>query len=155
MEGLRGRSNKTDLKKTFTSAQHIYPLCIHITTWLDKRGVSDSRYVIGKEKRITIMGLCQLHAAACRGGNMPTLLKSASVWPVRGHCAGQSCCILVQSHPFGFRSRTANIDRGTPHSAPIACCCSVNSVVASQRHLPGEMPDMLYAGRLGCPLTFT
>ncbi len=82
-----------------------------------KGGVSDSRYVIGKGKRIVIIGLFLQHAAACRGGNMPTL-TSASVWQVGGHCAGQSCCILVPSHPCCFRNRTENIDRGTPILRP-------------------------------------
>lgn len=80
-----------------------YPWCIHIRTWLDERGVSDSRYVIGKGKRMVIDPF-QQHAAACRRGNMATL-TSASVWQVRCLCAGQSCCILVPSHPCCFQNR--------------------------------------------------
>lgn len=78
-----------------------------------KEGVSDSRYVIEKGKSIVIMGLFQWLAAACLGGNMPTL-TSASVWLVGGHCPGQCCCVLVPSHPCCFWNRTANIDRRTP-----------------------------------------
>lgn len=94
-----------------------HPLCIHVRTRLDERGVSDSRYVIEKGKSIVIISLFQWHAAACRGGNMPAL-TSASVWQVGGHSAGQCCCILVLSHPHCFPNRTANIDRSTPILRP-------------------------------------
>lgn len=119
MERLRERLEKTDLKKTFTSDTRTcnYPWCIHIRTWLDERGVCDSRYVIGKGKRMVIIDLFQQHAAACRGGNMPTL-TSASVWQVGGLCAGQSYCILVPSHPWCFQNMATNIDRGNPIPRP-------------------------------------
>lgn len=90
-----------------------HPLCTHRRTWIDERGVSDSRYVIEKGKSTVIIGLFQWLAAACLGGNMPTL-TSASVWLVGGQCPGQCRCVLVPSHPCCFWNRTANIDRSTP-----------------------------------------
>lgn len=111
-ERLRERLQKSDLKKRYLPVHRTckYPPCIHLRTWLDERRVSDSRYVTGKGKRMVIISLFQRHA--CQGGNMPTL-TSASVWQVSGQCAGQSCCMLVLSHPCCFQNRTANIDRGT------------------------------------------
>lgn len=90
-----------------------HPLCNHVRTWLDESGASNSRCVIEKGKRIVIIGLFQWCAAARRGGGMPTL-TSASVWQVRDHCAGQTCCILVLSHPRCFPNTTTNTDHGNP-----------------------------------------
>lgn len=88
------------------------PQCIHIRTWLDERGMNNSRYVIERGKSIVIIGLFQWRAVSRLDGYR-LVLTSASVWQSGGHCARLSCCILVPSHPCCFQSRTTNIDHGT------------------------------------------
>lgn len=113
---------------------------------------TDSRYVIEKGKKIVIINPFQWHATGCQDGNLPAWAP-ASVWQNLCPCAGLSSCILVPSHSCCFRN--SKYWPWHPHSTFITCCCSFSCVVTTQRLLPGYMPDMLYAGRLGCPFTPT
>lgn len=139
-----------------------YPLCRHIRTWLDERGVNDSRYAIEKGKSIVIIGLFRWRAAACCDGNMPAS-ASASVWQVGGRCAGR---LYTGTKPFMllFRNRTANTDCSTPilRPSPAAalstvllhprdiclvwcqtCCMQDNWVVLSLPHDRWQSPKSL------------
>lgn len=152
----RGKGWRLPTFETYLPAHRTcnHPLCNHIRTWLDERVASNSRCVIEKGKRIVIIGLFQWCAAARRGGGMPTL-TSASVW----QCRRPLCWpdpLYTGTKPSTLLSEYNNKHwPWQPHSVCITCCCSVSCVVASQRHLPGEMPDVLYVGQSGCPFTST
>lgn len=91
--------------------------------------------LLGSERQQLLLGTVITKPASCGRGDMLGL-TSASVWQAGRGSAGRSS-LYVGPEP------SANIDRGVPHPAPITCrCCSVNCAVASQRHLPGEAPEV-------------